>query len=42
MMIYLENDLNKILKNLYDTNFFDLVSVKFQIKFWFIKVKKIQ
>ena len=35
-----ENDLNKILKELYETNFFDLVSVKIADKILFIKVKE--
>ena len=35
-----ENDLNIILKKLYDTNFFDLVSVKISNKGLFIKVKE--
>ena len=35
-----ENDLNIILKKLYDTNFFDLVSVKITNKKLFIKVKE--
>ena len=35
-----ENDLNEILKNLYNTNFFDLVSVKVEDKILLIKVKE--
>ena len=35
-----ENDLNKILKDLYNTNFFDLVSVKVKDKILLIKVKE--
>ena len=35
-----ENDLNKILKKLYDTNFFDLVSVKISNKILIISVKE--
>ena len=35
-----ENDLNEILKKLYDTNFFDLVSVKISNKILSIKVKE--
>ncbi len=35
-----ENDLNKILKNLYDSNFFELVSVKIENNILFIKVKE--
>ena len=35
-----ENDLNIILKKLYNTNFFDLVSVKISNKGLFIKVKE--
>ncbi len=35
-----ENDLNKILKKLYDTNFFDLVSVKISNKVLIISVKE--
>ena len=35
-----EIDLNKILKNLYNTNFFDLVTVKISDKILFIKVKE--
>tara|TARA_B100000963_G_scaffold344684_1_gene347786 strand:- start:2189 stop:4435 length:2247 start_codon:yes stop_codon:yes gene_type:complete len=35
-----DNDLNKILKKLYNTNFFDLVSVKISDKILFIKVKE--
>ena len=34
-----ENDLNKILKQLYQTNFFDFVSVKIENKILIIKVK---
>ncbi len=34
------NDLNKILKRLYDTNFFDLVSVKISNEILTIKVKE--
>ena len=36
----LESDLNKILKNLYETNFFDLVSVKIKNKILTINVKE--
>ena len=35
-----ENDLNKILKQLYQTNFFDFVSVKIENKILIIKVKE--
>ena len=35
-----EIDLNKILKNLYNTNFFDLVTVKISDKILFIKVRE--
>ncbi len=35
-----ENDINQILKRLYDTNFFDLVSVKISNKILVIKVKE--
>ena len=35
-----ENDLNKILKDLYNTNFFDLVSVKINNKILLIEVKE--
>ena len=35
-----ETDLNKILKKLYNTNFFDLVTVKISDKILFIKVKE--
>ena len=35
-----ENDLNKILKKLYNTNFFDLVSVKIKNKVLIIEVKE--
>ena len=35
-----ENDLNEILKKLYNTNFFDLVSVKIKNKILIIKVKE--
>ena len=35
-----EKDLNEILKKLYNTNFFDLVSVKIDNKKLFIKVKE--
>ena len=35
-----ENDLNKILKKLYETNFFDLVSVKISNKILVIRVKE--
>ena len=35
-----ENDLNEILKKLYNTNFFDLVSVKISNKTFIIKVKE--
>ena len=35
-----ENDLNKILKQLYQTNFFDFVSVKIENKILTIKVKE--
>ena len=35
-----ETDLNKILKKLYNTNFFDLVTVKISDKVLFIKVKE--
>ena len=37
-----DKDLNEILKKLYNTNFFDLVSVKIINKILTIKVKKIQ
>ena len=36
----LESDLNKILKNLYETNFFDLVTVKIENKTLIINVKE--
>ena len=35
-----ENDLNKILKKLYETNFFDLVSVKISNEILVIRVKE--
>ena len=35
-----ENDLNKILKNLYNTNFFDLVSVNLKDNILLINVKE--
>ena len=35
-----ENDLNKILKKLYNTNFFDLVLLKLSNKILIIKVKE--
>ena len=35
-----ESDLNEILKKLYDTNFFDLISIKISNKILNIKVKE--
>ena len=37
-----ENDLNQVLKNLYDSNFFELVSVKLENNILTINVKKTQ
>ena len=35
-----ENDLNQVLKNLYDSNFFELVTVTLENNILFIKVKE--